>query len=51
MAYFGYDIRKPDDVYTPREHSTEELDALQVPLDRRDSCKDYFAEFRKCIAV
>ena len=41
----------PDDVFTPRVHLQEELDAVKVPLDRRDKCKDYYAEFKKCILV
>ena len=51
MAYYTYAIRVPDDVYTPKEHTIDELDAMQIPMDRRDTCKDYFAEFKKCIAV
>ena len=41
----------PDDEFTPRKHIQEELDALKIPLDRRDRCKDYYAEFKKCIMV
>ena len=45
-----YIIVEPDDVYTPKEHTAEELDALHIPLDRRDeTCKNYYAEFKKCI--
>ena len=41
----------PSDVYEPKKHVKEELDALKIPQDKRDSCKDYYAEFKKCIAV
>jgi hypothetical protein len=51
MAFFYYDVRVPDDVFTPREFCDDELDALLVAPDRRDSCKNYFAEFKMCIAV
>ena len=39
----------PSDVFKPKEHSPEELDAMLVPNDKRDSCKDYYVEFKKCI--
>ena len=42
---------EPDDKYTPKVHCREELDALKIPVDRRDTCKDYYAEFKKCIHV
>ena len=51
MAYFYYDARIPDDVFKPREHTQDELDAMLIPMDRRDGCKDYYAEFKKCITV
>ena len=51
MAYYTYEIRKPDDVYTPKEHTEDELDAMQIPMDRRDGCKNFYGEFKKCIAV
>ena len=41
----------PDDVFTPKKHEPEELDALKIPMDRRDACKDNYAEFKKCIMV
>ena len=41
---------EPDDKFVPKEHTQEELDALHIPLDRRDAtCKNYYAEFKKCI--
>ena len=51
MSFFFYDARKPDDKFTPREHTQDELDAMLIPMDRRDACKDYYAEFKKCILV
>ena len=51
MAFYTYAIRVPDDVYEPKEHTQDELDAMAVPLDRRDGCKNFYAEFKKCIAV
>lgn len=51
MAYYTYAIRVPDDVFTPKEHTIDELDAMQIPMDRRDTCKNHYAEFKKCIAV
>ena len=45
MAFFYYDVRVPTDEFVPREHTTEELDALLVSPANRDSCKDYYAEF------
>ena len=51
MAYFYYDARIPDDKFTPKEHTQDELDAMLIPMDRRDGCKDFYAEFKKCIAV
>ena len=44
-------IIEPDDEFVPKTHIREELDALKIPPDRRDSCKDYYAEFKKCIHV
>ena len=44
-------IIAPDDEYTPKTHLKEELDALKIPQDRRDTCKDYYADFKKCIMV
>lgn len=51
MSFFYYDARKPDDVFTPRQHTQDELDAMLIPMDRRDGCKDNYAEFKKCIMV
>ena len=51
MAFFYYHVAIPDDVFKPKEHSQEELDALLIPIDRRDGCGDFYAEFKKCIAV
>ena len=51
MAYFYYDACIPDDKFTPKEHTQDELDAMLIPMDRRDGCKDFYAEFKKCIAV
>ena len=51
MALFYYDIRKPDDKFVPKEHTQDELDAMQIPMDRRDGCKDFYATFKKCIMV
>jgi len=51
MAFFYYDVRVPTDVFVPREHTTDELDALLVSPANRDSCKDNYAEFQKCIVV
>ena len=45
-----YDI-VPDDVYEPKTHVAQELDALKIPMDRRDGCKDFYADFKKCIMV
>ena len=39
----------PTDEFVPKEHLREELDSLLIPIDRRDGCKDYYAEFKKCI--
>ena len=41
----------PDDTFEPKKHLVQELDALKIPLDRRDACKDNYAEFKKCIMV
>ena len=41
----------PMDEFKPKEHSREEFDALLIPMDRRDGCGDYYAEFKKCIQV
>lgn len=51
MSFFYYDVRKPDDVFKPRVTTVDELDAMLVPQDRRDGCKDYYVEFKKCIMV
>ena len=51
MALFYYDIRRPDDKFEPKMHSADELDAMQIPMDRRDGCKDFYATFKKCIMV
>ena len=51
MAFYTYDIRKPDDVYEPKEHTIDELDAMAIPMHARDGCKNYYAEFKKCIMV
>jgi len=49
MSFFFYDARVPDDKFVPREHTQEELDAMLIPMDRRDGCKNNYAEFKKCI--
>ena len=42
----------PADKFEPRQHCAEELDALKIPQDRRDvTCRDYYAEFKKCVMV
>ena len=51
MAHWYYDIRKPDDVFEPKVHVQDELDAMKIPMDRRDGCKDFYATFKKCIMV
>lgn len=51
MSFFFYDARKPDDEFKPRKHTIDELDAMQIPAHKRDGCKDYYATFKKCIAV
>ena len=51
MAHWYYDIRKPDDIFEPKVHTQDELDAMQIPMDRRDGCKDMYATFKKCIMV
>ena len=51
MALFYYDARIPTDVYKPREHNQDELDALRIPMDKRDRCKDIYADFKTCILV
>lgn len=53
MAYFYYTIQTPTDVdaYVPKKHTIDELDSLLIPPDKRDSCGDNYAEFKKCIAV
>ena len=51
MAFYNSDVRKPDDVFEPREHTNDELDALGVPPEKRDACKNFNAEFKKCIAA
>lgn len=49
MSFFFYDARVPDDKFVPRVHTQDELDAMLIPMDRRDGCKDNYAEFKKCI--
>ena len=39
------------DTYVPKKHMQEELDALKISQDRRDSCGNHYAEFKKCIMV
>ena len=51
MAFYYFHAGIPDDVFKPKEHSREELDALLIPMDRRDGCADFYAEFKKCILV
>ena len=51
MSFFYYDARVPTDEYKPREHTQDELDAMLIPMDRRDACKNNYAEFKKCIMV
>ena len=51
MSFWYYDIRVPTDKFEPRQHTQDELDAMQVPMDRRDGCKDFYATFKKCIMV
>ena len=51
MSFFFYDARVPDDKFVPRQHTQEELDAMLIPMDRRDSCGNHYAEFKKCIMV
>ena len=62
MAYFYYHASSkflismqqsivPDDVFNPKEHTREELDAMLIPMDRRDGCANNYAEFKKCIMV
>ncbi|CDW80558.1 UNKNOWN [Stylonychia lemnae] len=51
MALFYYASHPPTDVFVPKEHTREELDALLVAPDKRDSCANNFAEFKKCILV
>ena len=51
MAFWYYDVRVPDDTFTPKVHTKDELDAMQIPPDRRDDCKDFYATFKKCIMV
>jgi hypothetical protein len=51
MSFFYYDPRVPTDKFEPRKNTQEELDAMMIPLDRRDGCKDYYVEFKKCIMV
>ena len=41
----------PNDTYEPKKHENEELDALKIPLQYRDGCGDYYAEYKKCIGV
>jgi len=51
MSFFFYDARVPTDSYEPREHTQDELDGMLIPMDRRDTCGNYYAEFKKCILV
>ena len=51
MSFFYYDARIPDDKFEPRKHTQDELDALLIPMHKRDKCKDFYATFKKCIAV
>lgn len=51
MAFFYFDARVPTDTYTPREHVQEEYDAMLIPQDRRDGCKDFYMDFKQCIMV
>ena len=51
MAFFYYHAAVPDDKFEPKEHTQDELDAMMIPMDRRDGCKNYYAEFKKCILV
>ena len=51
MAYFHYLPRKPDDEFTPGEFTQDQMDAMQIPMDRRDKCGNYYVEFKKCIMV
>ena len=51
MAFFYYDIRVPTDEFKPRSFSVDELDALLMNPGVRDSCVDYHAEFKSCVAV
>jgi hypothetical protein len=51
MALYYYGVRTPDDVFEPRKHSQDELDAMRIPMDKRDRCKDLYAEFKTCILV
>jgi IMP cyclohydrolase len=51
MAYFTYDARVPTDEFVPRKNTQEELDAMLIPMDKRDSCADNYVEFKKCIMV
>ena len=46
-----FDLIAPTDEYVPHQHQQEELDALKVPLDRRDRCGDFYGDFKKCIMV
>ena len=53
MSFFNYDARKPtdSDTYVPREHTQDELDSMLIAMDKRDGCKNFYAEFKKCIMV
>lgn len=51
MSFFHYDARKPTDTYVPREHTQDELDSMLIGMDKRDGCKNFYAEFKKCIMV
>ena len=53
MAFFTYDVRVPDDVQKlpEREYSNDEVDAMLVPMDKRDRCVNKYIEFKRCIMV
>ena len=51
MSFFTYDVRVPDDTLKlpEREYTPDEIDAMLVPLDKRDRCVNNYVEFKKCI--
>ena len=51
MAFFTYDTRMPDDEFKhpAREYSADEVDAMLVPMDKRDRCVNQYIEFKRCI--